>query len=61
LILYFAVDVKKLYRIGLPMGETHSMPFMRRANMGSRFFAPVLGLLGSKGAESAIKSVKGRI
>jgi hypothetical protein len=47
LILYSAVDVKELYRIGLPMGETHSMPFMRRANMGSRFFAPVLGCWGA--------------
>jgi hypothetical protein len=43
LILYFAVDVKELYCFVLSMGETYLMPFMRGANMGSRFFAPALG------------------
>jgi len=62
LILYSAVDVKELYRIGLPMGETHSMDALHaEGEDGVTVLCPGTWVLGSNGAESAMKSVKGRV
>jgi len=37
---------KGAYRIGLPMDEIRSMPVVGRANLGSRFCAPMFGCWG---------------